>query len=233
MKLLAASNARMYGQACVPAHDTNRMKILVASNNAHKQQELREIFDAIGAPVELIDPRSAGIAIEPDESAGTYEGNALLKARAFADALRNSPLAAAHGRLPWVIADDSGLEVDALNGAPGIYSSRYHKRAPDGDGCAALLKELQDTPDERRTARFQCAIVLIDPAGGAHTFFGACEGRIAREKRGAGGFGFDPVFILAEDTRTMAELSPQEKHRVSHRGIAARRAVACLAEHEA
>ena len=209
------------------------MKLLIASNNAHKHTELREIFDAIDAPVELIAPRAAGIAIDPDESAATYEGNARLKAQEFAAALRASPLAATHAPLPWVIADDSGLEVDALTGAPGIYSSRYHRRAPGGDGCAALLDELQATPDDRRAARFQCAIVLIDPDGGEHTFFGTCEGRIAHEKRGAGGFGFDPVFILAGDSRTMAELAPQEKHRVSHRGIAARRAVAYLESHAA
>ncbi|MCL4505058.1 MAG: RdgB/HAM1 family non-canonical purine NTP pyrophosphatase [Chloroflexi bacterium] len=207
------------------------MKLLIASNNAHKQQELREIFDAIGAPVELIAPRAAGIAIDPDESADTYEGNARLKARAFAAALKESPVARADSPLHWVIADDSGLEVDALNGAPGIYSSRYHRRAPGGDGCAALLDELKATPDDGRTARFQCAIVLIDPGGGEHTFFGTCEGRIAHEKRGIGGFGFDPVFLLAGGSRTMAELAPQEKHRVSHRGMAARRAVAYLAGH--
>jgi XTP/dITP diphosphohydrolase len=119
--------------------------------------------------------------------------------------------------------------VDALRGAPGIYSSRYHTRAPNGDGCAALLKELDGVPDAQRAARFQCAIVLIAPDGSEHIFNGTCEGQIAHEKRGVGGFGFDPVFQLAGDTRTMAELPAQEKHRVSHRGIAARKAVAFLA----
>lgn len=208
------------------------MRFLVASNNAHKLRELREIFAAIGSRVELVAPRELGIDLEPDESAGTYADNARLKARAFAQALLARPDA---GPL-FVIADDSGLEVDALGGAPGIYSSRYHRRAPGGDGCTALLKEMEGVPDARRTARFQCAIVLISPYGDApnrealdayeHVFYGTCEGTITHELRGTGGFGFDPVFQLAGDTRTLAELPAQEKHRVSHRGVAARKAMA-------
>jgi XTP/dITP diphosphohydrolase len=201
------------------------MKLLIASNNAHKHQELREIFAAIGSPVTLITPRELGIQLDPDESAADYAGNAGLKARAFAQALRATP----DPDDIYVIADDSGLEVDALHGVPGIYSARYHKRAPNGDGCAALLKELSSVPDAQRTARFQCAIVLIAPDGSEHVFYGTCEGAISHEKRGVGGFGFDPIFLLAGDTRTMAELPAQEKHRVSHRGIAARKAVAFLA----
>ena len=206
------------------------MKLLIASNNAHKYQELREIFTAIGATADgalaFFTPRDIGIDIDPDETADTYAGNALLKARAFAQAMR--ALQSDHDVL-WVIADDSGLEVDALGGAPGIYSSRYHKRAPNGDGSAELLRELRDVPDDRRSARFQCAIVLIAPDGSEHIFYGTCEGSIAHEKRGMGGFGFDPVFLIAGGARTMAELAPDEKHRISHRGIAARKAVAFLA----
>jgi XTP/dITP diphosphohydrolase len=202
------------------------MKLLIASNNAHKHQELREIFAAIGSPVTLVTPRELGIQIDPDESANTYAGNAGLKARAFVQALRATPNSADI----YVIADDSGLEVDALHGAPGIYSARYHKRAPNGDGCAALLQELKDVPDAQRTARFQCAIVLIAPDGSEHVFSGTCEGSIGHETRGAGGFGFDPVFLPAGDTRTLAEFSAQEKHRISHRGVAARKAIAFLME---
>ena len=158
------------------------MKLLIASNNAHKHQELREIFAAIGARVELIAPHELGIDIEPAETAGTYAGNARLKAVAFAQALRGTARDdSAHPAGPaYVIADDSGLEVDALHGAPGIFSSRYHKRAPDGDGCAALLAEVEGVPDAQRTARFQCAIVLIPcaapvaPDGGEHVFLGTC-----------------------------------------------------------
>ena len=206
------------------------MKLLIASNNAHKQQELREIMAAVGAPAELVAPRDLGIDIDPDESADTYAGNALLKARAFAQAVRAERVQPA--RRVFTIADDSGLEVDALNGAPGIYSARYHKRAPNGDGCTALLAELQGIPDDRRGARFQCAIVLIGPDGGEHTFYGTCEGWIGHGKRGQGGFGFDPVFMPADEvaaTRSMAELSPPEKHRISHRGIAARKMLEVMA----
>ena len=199
------------------------MKLLVASNNAHKYQELREIFDAIGAPVELLTPRALGIELDPEESAPDYAKNALLKARAFAGALR-----AAHQHDISIIADDSGLEVDALHGAPGIYSARYHRSAPNGDGCAALLAEMQQVPPAARTARFQCAIVIITPDDSEHIFYGTCEGSIGYAKRGAGGFGFDPVFIIHDDTRTMAELFAQEKHVIRHRGIAARRAMEFL-----
>ena len=199
------------------------MKLLVASNNAHKHHELREIFDAIGAPVELLTPRELGIVLDPDESAPDYANNALLKARAFASALRAS---SQHDIA--IIADDSGLEVDALNGAPGIFSARYHRRAPDGDGCAALLNEMRDVPASARAARFQCAIVIITPDASERIFYGACEGSIGYAKRGAGGFGFDPVFIIHDDTRSMAELSAQEKRAISHRGIAARRAMEFL-----
>lgn len=199
------------------------MKLLVASNNAHKHQELREIFDAIGAPVELLTPRELGIVLDPDESAPDYANNALLKARAFAGALR-----ASNQHDIAIIADDSGLEVDALNGAPGIYSARYHRRAPDGDGCTALLNEMRNVPADARAARFQCAIVIITPDASAHIFYGTCEGSIGYAKRGAGGFGFDPVFIIHDDTRSMAELSAQEKHAISHRGIAARHAMEFL-----
>jgi XTP/dITP diphosphohydrolase len=202
------------------------MKILIASNNAHKLQELREIFAADGAAIEIIAPREIGIHIDPEENADTYAGNALLKARAFAGALHRLPDAPAR----WVMADDSGLEVDALNGAPGITSARYHRNAPGGDGCAALLREMDGLPDERRAARFQAVIALIGPGGAERLFSGTCEGRIAREKRGRGGFGFDPVFLVADRdcSVTMAELSPEDKHRISHRGIAARQAAAFL-----
>jgi XTP/dITP diphosphohydrolase len=199
-------------------------KLLIASNNAHKHQELREIFASLNAPVELVAPRDLGIDIDPAESADSYAGNALLKARAFAQAVHS-----AQQRL-WVIADDSGLDVDALGGAPGIYSARYHKKAPLGDGCAALLREMQDVPPTQRSARFHCAIALIDPAGDEHLFDGLCEGRIGYQKRGAGGFGFDPVFIVGEDARTLAEYPADEKNRISHRGNAARKALAFLAE---
>lgn len=204
-------------------------RVLVASNNAHKLQELREIFAAAGAPVELVAPAKAGIDLEPAETEDTYLGNARLKARAFALRLHDADGGGLAGM--WVLADDSGLEVDALLGRPGIFSSRYHKLAPGGDGCAELLRELAGVPDDRRTARFRAVIALIGPDGAEYSFEGVCEGRIGHEKRGSGGFGFDPVFVVDRDRegRMMAELSADEKHLVSHRGIAARRAAEFLA----
>jgi len=190
--------------------------ILIASNNAHKLQEFREIFAQFGAgDVQLLTPKALGLTLDPDESADSYAGNARIKARAF------------HERRPdyWVLADDSGLEVDALNGAPGIRSARYHQAAPGHDGCAALLKELDRVPEDRRGARFRAVIVLISPAGEEHVFEDVCGGSIGFEKRGRGGFGFDPVFRLHGDSRHLAEISAEEKHRVSHRGLAARQVI--------
>ena len=200
--------------------------ILIASNNAHKLQEFQEIFLQFGAPeVALLTPASQGIDLAPEETAETYLANARIKARAFHEVLRRQE------RLrpdTWVMADDSGLEVAALDGAPGIRSARYHKAAPGGDGCAALLQEMTSVPDVRRSARFRAVIVFIGPDGHEYDFEGVCEGSIGKEKRGAGGFGFDPVFRMPEDGRHMAELSSREKHRLSHRGIAAQKVIAFL-----
>ncbi len=197
------------------------LKVLIASNNAHKHQELREIFALCDSPIEFITPREIGLYLEPAETADTYAGNAQLKARGFARAV------APRGAGLWVMADDSGLEVDALAGRPGIYSSRYHQQAPNGDGCQALLEEMAGVPEEQRTARFRAVIVLIAPNGNEYLFEGVCAGRIGHEKLGANGFGFDPVFVT-DDGRTMAELPPEAKHRISHRGVAARQAAEFL-----
>jgi len=193
--------------------------ILIASNNAHKLQEFREIFRQFQASnVELVTPRDLGIALDPEETADSYLGNARIKARAFHNLVHGAGVARANDF--WVLADDSGLEVDALGGAPGIRSARYHQSAPGHDGSAALLRELADIPEERRTARFHAVIVLVASDGREQSFEGVCEGAIGFEKRGSGGFGFDPVFRLAGDTRHMAELTADEKHRLSHRGRA-------------
>jgi XTP/dITP diphosphohydrolase len=195
--------------------------VLIASNNAHKLQEMREIFALAGAgdAICLHTPLELGLTLDPDETADTYVGNSQIKAREFAEGLK--------GRGLWVMADDSGLEVDALDGRPGVKSARYHKAAPNGDGCAALLVELAGVPDAQRTARFHCVITLISPAGEEQTFHGICEGRIGYEKRGLNGFGFDPVFVT-QSGAGMAELSSTEKHAVSHRGVAARQVAAHL-----
>jgi XTP/dITP diphosphohydrolase len=195
------------------------MSILIASNNAHKLQEFREIFALFGAgDVELLTPASLDLSLDPDETADTYVGNARIKAEAFHRVAGNR----------WVLADDSGLEVDALDGGPGIRSARYHKAVPHGDGCAAMLNDLAGVPEARRRARFRAVIVLIAPDGGSQVFEGVCEGSIGLDRRGAGGFGFDPVFRVAGDTRHLAELSSEEKHRISHRGLAAQQVIAFM-----
>jgi XTP/dITP diphosphohydrolase len=194
--------------------------VLIASNNAHKLQEMREIFElaGAGAVIRLHTPNELGLALDPDETADTYIGNAQIKAREFAEVVKG------HDSL-WVMADDSGLEVDALDGRPGVKSARYHKAAPNGDGCTALVVEMAGVPPAQRTARFHCVITLISPAGEETTFHGICEGSIGYEKRGQNGFGFDPVFVTQSGVG-MAEMSSTEKHQISHRGVAARKAAA-------
>jgi XTP/dITP diphosphohydrolase len=185
--------------------------IVLASANPKKADEIREI---LGDAVELI-PRPGDI---PDvvEDAATFVGNARLKAVALADATG----------IP-ALADDSGLEVDALDGAPGVHSARYAgPNATDADNVARLLEQLDeagtDTPGER-TARFRCVLVLRAPDGAELVADGTVEGRIVANPRGDGGFGYDPVFVPDEgDGRTFAEMTSAEKHAISHRGRALR-----------
>jgi XTP/dITP diphosphohydrolase len=148
----------------------------------------------------------------PEETGATYRDNAILKARAAAR-LTGSP----------AVADDSGLEVDALGGAPGLLSARYGGPGLDDAGrCARLLAELRDVPEARRTARFRCVLALVEPGGREQVVEGVAEGRIAEAPRGRGGFGYDPVFYYPPLGRTFAELTDAEKAEVSHRGRAAR-----------
>ncbi|MGI8554531.1 MAG: RdgB/HAM1 family non-canonical purine NTP pyrophosphatase [Dehalococcoidia bacterium] len=183
-------------------------RLLIATNNQGKLVEFRSLLADCGwllvAPVEL------GLALDVEESADSYELNARLKAQAFADA---SGLAA--------LADDSGLEVDALNGGPGVRSARYGGPGLDErQRVVLLLDALKDVPDERRPARFRCVLILSLPDGRIWQTEGRCDGTIARESRGADGFGYDPVFLLPGSGRTMAELSPHEKDAISHRARA-------------
>ncbi len=185
------------------------MKIVFASGNAHKVAEIAAMLTPHGFEV-------VRLALTVDEDAPTFAGNAEKKARA----------ALAQTGLPS-LADDSGLEVDALDGAPGVRSARY---ALDGSVAIAgpvdaannrkLLAALADVPDERRTARFRCALVFVDGEGTRLASDGSCEGAIGRVGRGDGGFGYDPLFVLEGDGRTMAELTADEKNRVSHRARA-------------
>ena len=193
-------------------------KLLLATRNPGKVREYRELLQ--GLPVELTWPEAEGITLEPEEAGATFAENAILKARAYA---------AASGLLTW--ADDSGLEVDALGGEPGVRSSRYAgPGASDADRYRLLLRKMAGVPWERRTARFRCVIAIADPAGALHTAEGTCEGIIAFAPRGANGFGYDPVFYLPDRGCTMAELSPAEKNQISHRARAARAARRILEE---
>ncbi len=187
------------------------MKLLLATHNQGKRREWRALLD--GLDVELLLPDDLGLHGDIEETGETYMENALIKARA---------LAAASG-LP-TLADDSGLEVDALDGAPGVRSARYHL-GPDEVRYRALLKALDGVPLEQRGARFRCiaALVLPDASGSPREFLteGICEGVISFEPRGEGGFGYDPVFSLFEHSCTMAQLTEEEKNRISHRARAA------------
>ena len=158
------------------------------------------------------------ISTDIKENGTTYAENALLKARGYA---------AISGLL--TLADDSGLEVDALDGAPGIYSARYARRgASDKDRYRLLLSNLKGVPDERRTARFRCVIALVWPNGREELVEGVCEGRITHQPRGENGFGYDPVFYVPEHKCTMAELPAEIKNRISHRARAAQAALQVL-----
>ena len=180
------------------------MKLVLASNNANKLREIREIFAPMG--YEVLSQKEAGISCDPEENGSTFEENALIKARAVYDALPEKY---------YVLADDSGLCVDALDGAPGIYSARY---AEEGQRCDKILSEMKDVPDEKRGAKFVCAIEMIAPDGTPHSFRGECHGKIGYEKRGTNGFGYDPIFMYGE--KSFAEISSEEKNRVSHRANA-------------
>ncbi len=190
--------------------------LLVATRNPGKLRELASLLWDV--PARLVSLDEAGVDATVDETGATFEENAVLKATVYA---RASGLT--------TLADDSGLEVDALGGDPGVRSARY--AGPGADDAARmrrLLHKLQKVPAGGRQARFRCVIALAQPHGGARTFMGVCEGLIADAPRGRNGFGYDPVFILPGMGRTMAELSAAEKGSVSHRGIAARRAAAAL-----
>jgi XTP/dITP diphosphohydrolase len=188
---------------------------VLASRSRHKVGELQELLGL--EDVVLVTPDEAGIEGEPVEDADTFEGNAEIKVRYYA----------ARSGLP-TLADDSGLEVDALDGGPGVYTKRYAgPEATDEDNNSKLLDALDGRPAEERGARYQCVLAFLDPSAEDEPVFrvGAFEGRIATERRGTGGFGYDPIFEPegeAPGGRTVGQMSSEEKHALSHRGKAAR-----------
>lgn len=192
------------------------MKMILASNNPEKLREVREILTPYG--ITVISQSEAGIKLEVEETGTTFAENSELKAKAVFD-LTHMP----------VVADDSGIVVDALNGEPGIYSARYGGEGLDDvDRCHLLLKNMKDVPDEERTARFVCVITYFDENGTKHQFDGKIEGKIGYEMIGSNGFGYDPLFIVGD--RSLAQYTDEEKNSVSHRGNALRKLEAYLAE---
>ncbi len=192
------------------------MDILVATGNPGKVREYDELL--AGIPVTCISPADVGIDLKVSESGATYHENAVLKAETYARAGRS------HG-ICLTLADDSGLEVDALDGRPGVHSARYGGPGlEDTDRWRLLLQELEGVPQEQRTARFRCVIALATPDGRVATVEGVCKGRITLHAAGTGGFGYDPVFYLPEQNCTMAQLPNGVKSSISHRAHAARAA---------
>jgi XTP/dITP diphosphohydrolase len=184
------------------------LKLLLASNNSGKLREILALLEDL--PLELVTPRQAGLLLDVAEDGSTYAENAARKALAFSRA---------GGML--TLADDSGLEVEALHGEPGLHSARYLRKpgATDADRRAFLLQKLKGLPRPWQ-ARFRCTVALADPSGEIQFAEGACSGEIIPEERGQDGFGYDPIFLLPDLGRTMAELSLEEKNRLSHRARA-------------
>ncbi len=185
-------------------------KIIFATGNSGKMKEVSRILEDLGLAV--ISMRDAGINMEIEENGTTYEENALLKARAVAQSAGGHCI---------VLADDSGLEIEYLNREPGVYSARYlGEQTSYRQKNKNLIERLAGVPDEKRTARFVCAIAAVLPDGRELTTLGVIEGRIGYEEKGSGGFGYDPIFFVPEYGKTTAELTEEEKNAVSHRGRA-------------
>ena len=192
-------------------------RVVLASRNPHKIEEMARILDDAGLHVDVVGIDAFSAVPEVAETEATFEGNALLKARA---------VCAATG-VP-AVADDSGLCVDALNGMPGILSARWSGGQGDVANLELVLAQLADTPDERLGAQFRCAVALVLPDGREAAVHGEMRGRLIREPRGTNGFGYDPIFVPDSETRTSAELSDTEKDAISHRGNALRALVPVL-----
>lgn len=188
------------------------MKIYLATGNPHKVGELQSLLGQGLPDIKVCGAEELGGMPHVREDAGTFEGNALIKAQA----LRETAPAGS-----WILADDSGLVVDALEGAPGIYSSRYAgTHATDTDNRSKLLSEMEGVPETKRHARFVCVLSLLDPKGLVHSFNGICEGCITQDEQGKGGFGYDPVFRPDGHSQTFGNLPATTKNSISHRANA-------------
>ena len=205
------------------------MRLVIATANPGKAKEFREMLAGVAGDgrVEWSDLASHRGVPSVEETGHTFRANACLKAAHYATSLKS-----------WALADDSGLVVDALDGKPGVHSARWAEindaGKGDADNNALLLKQLADVPDERRTARFVCVLALAEPKGRiVLTAQDAVEGVMLRAPRGANGFGYDPLFYFPSLGKTTAELEPDEKHAISHRGKALRRMKALMARSSA
>jgi XTP/dITP diphosphohydrolase len=189
-------------------------RVALATKNPGKVREIATILG--GVPIELVGPDPSWVP--PPEDAETYRENALIKARALA-AVTGGP----------VLADDSGIEVDALDGKPGPRSARYAgEGATDEENLFKLIEVVRRTSPDARGARYRCIAVLVTPTGDEHVAEGVVEGTLIEQPRGSGGFGYDPIFVPAGEQRTMAELSSDEKDAISHRGKAFRALIPAL-----
>ena len=190
-------------------------KIIFATGNEHKMVEVRMILDGLG--LEILSQKEAEIQADVVEDGTTFEENALIKASEIAKIAHEM----SEYKEAVVMADDSGLEIDYLNKEPGVYSARYMGEHTDyHTKNGNLIQRLEGVPDEKRTARFVCAIAAVFPDGKVETVRGTMEGRIGYGEKGANGFGYDPIFFLPEYGCTSAELSMEEKNKISHRGKA-------------
>ena len=189
----------------------NKGRIIFATKNNHKMKEIREILDGLG--YEILSMTEAGVDIDVVEDGTTFEENALIKSRTIRDYVKNA----------IVLSDDSGLEVDYLNGQPGIYSARWMGEDTSYDiKNQKLLNLLEGVPEEERTARFVCALAAAFPDGTDKVVRGTIEGIVGYESAGENGFGYDPIFFVPEYKCTTAEMTPEQKNEISHRGKALR-----------
>ncbi len=187
------------------------MRIIFATGNKGKLREINDILKDLNIPI--VSLKDAGITSEPEETGVTFEENAVIKAKYAADMLKDEDAI--------FMADDSGLEVDALGGEPGVYSARYMgEDTPYSIKNKNIIDRLDGIENDKRTARFVCAIAAVLPDGSTIATRGTIEGKIGYEERGANGFGYDPIFYLPDMSLSTAELSPDEKNKISHRGKA-------------
>jgi XTP/dITP diphosphohydrolase len=185
--------------------------IYLASGNAHKLHELQAALEQAGLSIKVAGPDTIGGMPEVEETGSTFDSNALLKARGLREI---GPSEA------WFLADDSGIEIDALDGRPGVISARYAGLdCNDEANNDKVLEEMKGVPESDRTCRFQCVLALVGD-GVEVTFSGACEGKLLTERQGHGGFGYDPLFLPDESASTFAEISLEEKAKISHRARA-------------